>query len=305
MLGFTLVLLAATAVAFGRIESLKLETNPVGGPQIDAVFSPVCNCPQRVAHISFRLVHTGALTLAITTPQNQVVRTLVHGKRFRAGQHHFTWNGRTDDGKLVPDGAYRIRVLLGGQHRKIVLPKETVVDTKPPVVTLVSAKPTTISPDGDRRADRTALRYRVSEHTHVTVLVNGQVAVRGHGAPLAGTLNWGGTLHKHALPAGTYRVTLAGVDLAGNAAKARKAVAITIRFVEFRRNLVHAKAATRFGVTIESDARTVHWTYLGRRGVTKPGLLVLKSGKPGRHVLTASANGHSARAVVVVTPRKS
>jgi FlgD Ig-like domain len=305
VLGFTLVLLATTAVAFGRIESLKLETNPVSGPQISSVFSPRCNCPTRRAAISFRLVHTGALTLAITTPQNEVVRTLVDGKRFRAGRHHFTWNGRSDAGTIVPDGAYRIRVLLGGQHRKIVLPKDTVVDTAKPKLTLLSAKPTTISPDGDRRNDRIAFRYRLDEHAHVRVLVNGHVAVVGHGAPLGGTLYWGGTLRKHPLPAASYDLTLVAEDLAGNVAEPTQPVAVTIRFVEFRRNLVHAKAKTKFGVTIESDARTVHWQYLGQRGVTKPGLLVLKSGKPGRHVLKAIANGHVARAIVVVTPRTS
>lgn len=305
MLGFTLVLLAASAVAFGRIESLKLETNPVSGPTITSVFSPVCDCPTRRAQISFRLVHRGALTLAITTPQNEVVRTLVDGKRFRAGRHHFTWNGRSDSGALVPDGAYRIRVLLGGQHRKIVLPKNIVVDTVKPKLTLVSAKPTTISPDGDHRSDSISLSYRLDEHAHVRVLVNGHVAVIGHGAPLAGTLHWGGTLHRQVLPAGTYGVTLVAEDLAGNVAAPTKPVRVTIRFVEFRRNVVHAKAKTKFGVVVESDARVVHWQYLGQRGVTKPGLLVLESGKAGRHVLKAIAVGHVARAIVVVTPRRS
>jgi hypothetical protein len=299
-LGFTLFLLAATAVAFGRIESLKLETNPIRGPQIPSVFSPVAT---KRAKISFRLVHTGALTLAITTPQNRVVRTLVGGRRFRAGLHHFTWNGRDGSGAIVADGAYRIRVLLGGQHRKIVLPKNIVVDTTKPKLTLLSARPTTISPDGDHRNDRIAFRYRLDEHAHVRVLVNGHVAVKGLRAPLSGTLYWGGTLHKHSLPAGTYSLTLVAEDLAGNVAAPTKPIAVTIRFVEFHKNVVHAKAKTKFGVLIESDARRVHWQYLGQRGVTKPGLLVLKAGKAGRHVLKAIANGHVAQATVVVTPR--
>jgi hypothetical protein len=145
----------------------------------------------------------------------------------------------------------------------------------------------------------------VNEHAHVRVLVNGHVAVIGHGAPLSGTLYWGGTLHKRTLPAGTYAVALVAQDLAGNVAAPTTPVRVTIRFVEFRTNVVHAKARTRFGVVIDSDARTVHWQYLGQRGVTKPGLLVLKAGRAGRHVLKAIANGHSARAIVVVTPRQS
>ncbi len=303
MLGFTLVLLAATAVAFGRIESLKLEKNPVSGPQIDSPFSPVCKCPQRVANISFRLVQTGSLTLTVTTTSNKVVRTLVHGRRFHAGRHHFTWNGRDDNGTLVPDGAYRIRVLLGGQHRNIVLPTDTVVDTVAPRLSAVTVTPTTISPDGDHRADRLAVSYRVSEHAHVRVLVDGKVAVRGRFAPLAGTLYWGGTVNGHTLRAGNYRLSLLAQDLAGNLSAPTKPKVVQIRFVEFRRTLVHAKAGTRVGVFIESDARAVHWTFRGKHGVTKPGLLILKAGNAGRHAVIATANGHAARATVVVSPR--
>ncbi|HEX3806178.1 MAG TPA: FlgD immunoglobulin-like domain containing protein [Gaiellaceae bacterium] len=301
VLGVTLVLLAATVVAFGRIEALKLEKNPVGGPQISPTFSPVCKCSQRVAQIKFKLVKTGALTLTITTPDNQLVRTLVHGRRFRAGKVHFTWNGRDNAGKLVPDGTYRIGVLVSGEHRVIVLPDRTTVDTVPPVLSGVTATPATISPDGDHRDDRTALSYKVSEHAKVRVLVRGTVVVRGRGAPLHKTLYWSGTVKSRVLPAGTYRVTLRATDLAGNVSE--KTVKVQIRFVELRRHTIRAKAGTRFGVVVESDARAVHWKLAGKRGVAKPGLLVLKAGKAGRHVLTVTANGHSARAVVVVTPR--
>ena len=300
VLGFTLVLLAATAVAFGRIEALKLEKNPVSGPHISPTFSPVCKCSQRVAQIKFRLVKTGRLTLTITTPDNHLVRTLVHGRRFRAGHLHFTWNGRDNAGKLVPDGTYRIGVLLSGEHRVIVLPQRTTVDTVPPVLSAVRATPDTISPDGDHRADRTALSYKVSEHANMRVLVLGTVVLVGRGAPLHKTLYWPGTVKGRVLPAGAYRVTLHATDLAGNVTS--KTVMVTIRFVVLGRHAIRAKAGTRFGVMVESDARAVHWTYGAKHGAAKPGLLVLHAGKVGRHVLTVTANGHSARAVVVVTP---
>ena len=303
VLAFTLILLAATAVAFGRIESLKLEKDPVTGPVISPVFSPTCNCSQRVAQIRFRLVKTGGLTITVIRG-NDVVRTLVHNKRFRANRLHFTWNGRDDSGHVVSDGAYKFRVLLHGQHRNIVLPAGTVVDTKPPGLRLVAAAPTTISPDGDRRADRVALRYDATEHAKVRVLVNGTVAVKGRCCAPSGTLYWPGTLNGRVLPAGTYRVTLVAQDLAGNLSTPTKPVAVTIRFIELRKKVERAKQGTRFGVYIESDARTVRWKFLGRAGTTRPGLLVLRATKAGRHPVTVTANGHSARALIVVSPRK-
>jgi hypothetical protein len=302
-MALVLALLAATAVAFGVIEGLKLEPNPISGPAIDDTFSPVCNCPQRVAHLSFRLRKTGSLTVTIVTPSNRHVKTLVNGRRFRHNRLHFTWNGRTDDGARVPDGPYRIRVHLGGQHRTIVLPKGTLVDTKPPRVHLLAAYPRVISPDGDHRRDVLAVRYRVGEPAHVSLLVNGRVRVRGRFQRPSGTLYWGGTAGGRVLPAGVYRVSLQATDLAGNVSKPSRSVRVRIRFVSLSHTTLRARVGTRFGVGVRTDARAVRWTFLGRSGTARPGVLVLRAQKRGRHVLVVEANGHRARAVVVVTPR--
>jgi hypothetical protein len=302
--GLVLLLLAATAVAFGRIEGLKLETNPIAGPAVDATFSPVCRCDQRVAHISFRLKKAGSLTVAVLAPDNRVVNVLVPGRHLRRGPVRVTWNGRSDAGVPVPDGTYRIRIHLGGQHRNIVLPKGMRVDTVAPRARLLSAAPRIISPDHDHRADVLTLRYRVSKPAHVRVLVNGRVRVRGRFAPLSGTLRWPGTARGKVLRAGRYRVSLVAQDLAGNLSRPTRPVVVSIRFVALARQVIRARVGTRFGVRVFSDARPVHWRFLGARGTTAPGLLVLRARKAGRHVLTVEANGHSARAVVVISRRQ-
>ena len=48
-------LLVATAVAFVVSERVKLEKSPILGPRVTPVYSPVCECPNRHAAISFRL----------------------------------------------------------------------------------------------------------------------------------------------------------------------------------------------------------------------------------------------------------
>jgi hypothetical protein len=69
-----------------------------------------------------------------------------------------------------------------------------------------------------------------------------------------------------------------------------------------RPGLVRAKTGTRFGFRVITNAKryTVHLGALhARRGGR---LLILRAPKPGRYVLRVAANGHVAKAIVVVTP---
>jgi hypothetical protein len=57
----------------------------------------------------------------------------------------------------------------------------------------------------------------------------------------------------------------------------------------------------RFGVGVISDARSVRWRFAGGTGTAEPGVLVLRAPRrPGRYRLFVEANGHGARADVVV-----
>ena len=65
---------------------------------------------------------------------------------------------------------------------------------------------------------------------------------------------------------------------------------------------IRVKLGSSFAVRVRTDARTVHWRFLGHAG-SSPRRLVLRATKLGRHALYVDANGHSARAVVVVVKR--
>ena len=298
-----LCLLGGTAVALGIIEGFKLEKNPISGPFVDNSFSPICGCPQHVAHISFRLRNTGRLTLEVIASDGHVVRTLVPGRRFRHNKLHFVWNGRSDAGQIVPDGLYRLRLHLGGQHRTIVLPRGTKVDTKPPAAVLLAVKPLVISPDGDHVRDDVGVRYRVTEQAHVRLLVDGHVAVRGSPIRVQATLYWPGTVDGVALPAGIHRISLVAQDLAGNLSRPTRSVRVQIRYVAFAAKVIRARLGSRFLVRVLADAKAVRWHFLGQTGTSRPHRLVLAATKLGRHALVVEANGHSARAVVVVVKR--
>ncbi len=295
-------LLGGTAAAFAVTEGLKLERTPISGTRVDKVFSPVCGCPRRAAAIGFRLRKADALTVEIVEG-NEVVRTLVDSRRFGRGLVHFTWDGRDDAGRVVRDGAYRPRVHLDRRHRTIVLPNPIRVDTAPPHIRVVALRPAVFSPDGDGRADGIVVRYRVSEPAHALLLVDGRRRVRGRFQRLTGELRWYGKVGGKALPSGAHRITLAAEDLAGNSSRPTRAVAVRIRYVALARHAIRARAGTRFGVRVSTDAKSFRWRLGKRSGEARPGLLVVRASGPGRTALVVQANGHADRAVVIVDPR--
>ena len=106
------------------------------------------------------------------------MRRLVVRRHYPRGAVLFTWNGRGDTGAVVPEGRYRPRVRLHGQHRTIVLPNPIRVDTTPPEPSFAGLGPRVFSPDGDRRRDRVVISYRVSAPARVRLLVDGRSAAR-------------------------------------------------------------------------------------------------------------------------------
>ncbi len=172
-----LALLVGSAVAFGVAERLKVEKSPVTGTVVDKVFSPVCRCPQRRALISFRLRRADRLQLSLLDDEGREIRTLVDGERAARGPHEFFWNGRDDEGTLVPEGRYRPKVELGRADRTIVLPNPIAVDATRPTIRVVSVRPRALSPDGDGHGDIVRVRYRANEPVHGLLFVNGRPRV--------------------------------------------------------------------------------------------------------------------------------
>jgi len=293
-----LVLLGATAAAFALTEGLKLERTPISKTQVDKVFSPLCGCRTRVAHVSFHLRRGDRLTVRIVQ-EGRTVRTLA-AHHFNRGTVRLAWNGLGDDGLRADDGVYVPVVHFARQHRTITLPNEIQLDTEPPEVRIVGVQPVTFSPDGDGRADRITVRYAASEPAHAIVYVNGKRRVRGKSQQLSGSLQWFGKVNGRAARIGIYQVSVAARDLAGNLSPQTRPVEVRVRYVELGRRVVHAKAGRQFGVRVLTDARTVSVRYASTTFVRPAGLLVLRAGAPGRYGLFVSANGHAVRAEVIV-----
>jgi len=297
------LLIVATAGAFGRTELLKLETNPVSGPRVDKQFSPVCRCASGLAHISFRLRRADHVSLSIVDSHGHAVATVVRNDPLPAGRVSFTWNGRDSRGVVVPEASYRPKLELRRHGRTIILPDPIRVDTTPPALRVVGASPTTISPDGDGRRDGIRIRYTLSEHANAILLVDGVQREKTRFRPLHGVMSWYGRDGGKLAP-GTYRLQLAAVDEAGNRTTAAKPVNVRIRFIELRRTTIAVARGARFGVRYATDATSVHWRFAGGTGVAKHGKIVLRAPKRrGTFSLYVFERGHAVRAVVYVGRR--
>jgi hypothetical protein len=299
-------LLAGSALAFGVAERLKLEKSPVAGTEVDKVFSPVCRCPQRRARVAFRLRHADRLTLSLLDSEGKRVRTLVDGDRYNRGAHHFFWNGRDDDGKLLPEGRYRPKVVLGNADRTIVLPNPIRVDVTRPSVAVASVKPRLISPDGDGYGDVVRVRYRANERVRGILLVNGQRRILSSRQRPTGQLEWrAGGSGVRTLPPGTYRLAVKAQDLAGNLSKIVPAGRVKLRYIGLSPLQAEAKPGARVSYAVAADAPRVHWVLRRGSSVVKRGLSGRKirlraPNAAGRYVLTARVAGHRSHATLVV-----
>ena len=296
-----LVLLGATAAAFAVTERLKLERSPITGTQVDRVFSPVCECARDVSVISFILRRRETVTLDILDRSGRSIRTVVRNRREPAGRASYTWDGRDNADRVVPEGVYRPRVRLRRNGRTIVLPNPIRVDTTAPTITLVRVFPRVFSPDGDGQRDRVTATYRIDERARAVMLVDGRQRVQSKFRRQQGQLVWFGRVNGRTVAPGTYEIRLRAVDRAGNRSMRTRAVVVRLRFVELSRDNIEVAAGKRFSVRVRTDAESYRWLFAGRRGVGRRPILVLRAPEePGAYSLYVTVGGRADRAAVDV-----
>ena len=294
-------LLVATSAAFVVTEQLKLTRNPIVGPRVDKVFSPVCDCASDSASITFRLRKPDRVTVDLVDSGGNVVRELARRRPQGRAAISYVWDGRDAAGNVVDEGSYRPRVHLDRARRTIVMPNPIRVDLTAPRIVSFTARPLVISPDGDGRSDRARIRYRVSERAVVELYVGGTRAIRKLGTRPRGTMSWAGVAGGEPLPEGVYTLRLVARDVAGNLGPRSGSRIVRIRFLALGRDRVTVAPGARFAILALSQARTVRWRLGARAGVARPGTLKLRAPlRPGRYTLRVEANGHVRRAAVVV-----
>ena len=295
----TLALLVGAAGAFAVTARLKLVPSPIVTPEVTGTFSPTCGCPTARAEVTFSLREGSRVTVDVIDADGDRVARIANDERHDAGPVRFTWNGRDDSsGDVAPEGAYRLRVELG--RRTIVLHNETQIDVTPPVLSASEVAPTTFSPDGDRRADKVRLAYRVSERATVVAFVNGRRTLVGR-PRTEGKIEWYGKRGGEPMRPGLYAVTLVAFDHAGNRSQPSPTAVVRIRYVELAPQRLRVRPGARFTVRVSTDARSYRWRLGRRQGTASGELLRLRAPTvTGRHTLRVFHNGHEAAVALFV-----
>jgi FlgD Ig-like domain len=160
--GVFALLVLATIAAFFVTQQLKSEFPLVirfaAGPP---VFSPNGDDHRDSTVVGFDLSEPAEVTFAITDGEGNEVRRVVDERRLAGDRkYRFRWNGRDDDGRVVRDGIYRMRVVRRDESRVINSIKEITVDTTPPEVELLDARPSLIAMGEPGGSQQVRIRYR-------------------------------------------------------------------------------------------------------------------------------------------------
>jgi len=212
----------ATATAFAVTQRLKLEPSPISQTRVSDVFSPVCRCASKAASIEFSLRRADDVRIAVRTDSGEV--TVAEGS-FAQGDVHVRWDGRDASRELVPDGTYYPFVQLKRAGRTIDLPNPIRVDTIRPSIKFTSLRPRVFRPG----AEKLKVTYRVSEHAHALLFVDGRRRVFTASTRLRGRLQWYGKVRGHLIRPGRHKVKLVAEDLAGNRSAPTPWVVVRVR----------------------------------------------------------------------------
>ncbi len=134
---------------------------------------------------------------------------------------HWIWDGRGADGGPLPDGVYRVTIWMAdASNNRSAVGNLVTIDSAKPELT-ASTKPSTISPNGDRRFDVAALAMTANEPVHGRARI-----IDAHGVTVrtwpfedvsGGDWLWDATnAGGERVNDGAYTFRLDGIDAAGN-----------------------------------------------------------------------------------------
>jgi hypothetical protein len=155
-------LLLATIGAFFVTQQLKSEFPLVlRFATVPHHISPNGDRVRDVSRVGFDLSEPAEVSFSILDGEGNEVRRIVDDRQLAGdAKHRFRWGGRDDEGALLPDGEYTMRVLRRDEGRVIDSLRKVTIDTVPPPVRLLSAKPGVISPGEPGQRPRVRIRYR-------------------------------------------------------------------------------------------------------------------------------------------------
>ena len=216
-------LVLATFAAFFVAQQLKGEFPLViRFAAVPGDFSPNGDGFRDFTFVGFDLSRTAEVKFSLLDSEGREVRTFVDGKRLAGDRkYRYIWRGRDNEGRRVPDGSYRMRLIRTDEGRVINSLKDVVVDTRPPRVRIVSARPNVISPGVPGRQGPVRISYRGPRNEAPEFRIfrtdDGppRVVARFRGDKHKGA-TWHGTTRGRLAADGDYTFTVTVRDKAGN-----------------------------------------------------------------------------------------
>jgi hypothetical protein len=321
-----LLLVGATFGAFFVAQRLKGATPVVELRGATRPFSPDGDHVRDVKRFGIAVRKADRLTVDVIDSDGNDVRRLADDlavEPFRPAR--VTWNGRTDDGGVAPDGFYQVRVSLRNTGRSVIVPAKLRIDTKPPKPYVREVKPGRIVSPG--AADIVVRVARVSRRTPTRVDVwrtDTPQPSRVAGGEIAKGLHrwrWDGKVGAAPAPPGTYLFQVTVRDQAGNVGRVPARVqpggravpgapGLTIRALAAQPPVGPVTAGQTVTVGVDSRHRAYSW-FLRRVGRTRPvakgkarqpGLLTFKApaGPSGLYLLQIQSSGSHIRVPILV-----
>jgi hypothetical protein len=221
------LLVLATLTAFFVTQQLKSEFPLVIRFAADpSDISPNGDRFRDVSKVGFDLSEPASVSFSIVDGEGNEVRRIFDDRRLAGDAHHrFRWNGRDDEGRAVPDGEYRMRVVRRDEGRVINSLKVITVDTRPPSVRITSARPGVIAPGAPGQRPRVRIRYSGPRNQAPEFRIfrtdegSPRVVSRFRGDRSRSAV-WDGYVRGHPAAEGDYALTVTVRDSAGNLAVA-------------------------------------------------------------------------------------
>lgn len=276
------LLVVATFAAFFIVQRIKKEPAGISKLRVTRLISPNGDGTRDRGLIRFRADRRERISVRVIDADDQVVRTLVDGRRVAKGERvRVRWNGRDDEGRVVPDGQYRLRINLQRQGRAVLVRRTITVDTEPPRPEVTSIGPSEAAPEILPLPDGGPAEISFStpnpdEPTEVLVYRTspGVELVAEMTVPAGETsVTWDGRRDGRLLEPGTYLVALRTRDAAGNVGSSPPVLppdpgygerlpgegGITIRRLGVQPTLEPAIAGTRVRFGIDARRRPYRW----------------------------------------------
>jgi hypothetical protein len=344
------LLVLATLGAFFATARLKGSRAFVEDVRFPRVFSPNGDGREDAVALRFSLPDRDRVTVRLVDARGDVVRTFAEdvprGRdrgpvRWRGRRAVVRWDGRSDAGRVVPDGVYRLRVVLREEGRSITHPRELRVDTRPPAPRILAATPPTVLPGAPGTRGRLRIRFEGPQDPAPTFRV-WRTDVAGaprqvacfHGPRFRSTAVWDGYETRGCLPPrtpqprerpaadGVYAVSVTVEDKAGNRGsappvlpprreRAARRGGVQVRYLSATGPLVPVAPGAVARIAVGPVERRLRWSLArlgggrvlgrGRAGGDAFGVRVPREARTGLHLLRIQAGGR--RAIVPLAVR--